>query len=261
MKVLLQSLMMMVTNDDYVCTNMKLFNSISVPMIKWEVSESKISVSEDESMLFCFSSEITSAIPYQVEVGVHSKGERAAIGKIHSYTCVKKYLLFNNIIIIYDIVAELAGDYEILSSLTFNVSANVPGEQYCVNISITDDPIFEETEQFKLSFENIIPNTSATFGSPDTICVIILDNDGRHVQILGFSKELLHLYINSIRTDVQIGFNSMTYMGSEADGMINITVSILNGTLSQELEVVIGLLTMSGTAKCKTNLCACNYWF
>lgn len=51
---------------------------------------------------------------------------------------------------------------------------------------------------------------------------------------------------------MQIGFNNNIYMVSEDDGAINITVSILNGTLAQELEIAVGILTQDDTATCKT---------
>ena len=51
---------------------------------------------------------------------------------------------------------------------------------------------------------------------------------------------------------MQIGFNNNIYMASEDDGTVDITVSILNGILSQELEIAIGILTLDDTATCKT---------
>ena len=76
--------------------------------------------------------------------------------------------------------------------------------------------------------------------------------------ILGFSKKILHLYI-FVPIAVQIGFNNMTYTGSEGDEVISVTVAILNGTLSQELVVLIGILTKEDTAKCMTVYYTCIY--
>ena len=59
-----------------------LFNSISEPEIKWNITDSEVYIYEEENTLFCFFSEIASAIPYQVEVGVRSK---TANGKIILY--------------------------------------------------------------------------------------------------------------------------------------------------------------------------------
>lgn len=52
-----------------------------MPKIKWNISYSEVSISEGGDMLFCFSNDIASAVPYQVEVGVHPKGNTAASGK------------------------------------------------------------------------------------------------------------------------------------------------------------------------------------
>lgn len=50
---------------------------------------------------------------------------------------------------------------------------------------------------------------------------------------------------------VQIGFNDKIYKASEGEGVVNITVSILNGMLSQELEITVGIVTLDGTATSK----------
>ena len=55
--------------------------SFPVPEIKWVMTDSEVSILEGEDMLFCFSNDIASAVPYQVEVGVHLKGNTAASGK------------------------------------------------------------------------------------------------------------------------------------------------------------------------------------
>ena len=50
------------------------------------------------------------------------------------------------------------------------------GEQFCIDISTTDDDIGEGTEQFELYFENL-PSEFARDGDPNVLCVNILDNE------------------------------------------------------------------------------------
>ena len=45
-----------------------------------------------------------------------------------------------------------------------------------------------------------------------------------------------------------MGFDNETYVGSEGDYVINVTVSILNGTLAQDVEVVVVFYTMDAMA-------------
>ena len=59
-------------------------------------------------------------------------------------------------------------------SITFS---SMNGEQFCIDISTTDDDISEGTEQFELYLENL-PSASALDGDPNVLCVNILDNDG-----------------------------------------------------------------------------------
>ena len=59
-----------------------------MPKIKWVKPGSEVNISEGEDISFCFSNEITSAVPYQVEVGVRYKGDTAANGK--DYYTIKR---------------------------------------------------------------------------------------------------------------------------------------------------------------------------
>ena len=61
--------------------------------------------------------------------------------------------------------------------------SSMNGEQFCIDISTTDDDIGEGTEQFELYFENL-PSASALDGDPNVLCVNILDNDGELICIL-----------------------------------------------------------------------------
>ena len=181
-----------------------------MPKIKWVKPGSEVS-SEGEDISFCFSNEIASAVPYQVEVGVRYKGDTAANGKdyyttkrqsecVHeNCTCYCSYTLhiymqrrIVNLLLIID------ADYIISSPVNFTVSAHTAEETFCVNISIVDDSILEATEQFELYFENL-PSALAISGTPDTINIDILDNDGKlnPESLIAICTDLL-IYNNNI---------------------------------------------------------------
>ena len=50
-------------------------------------------------------------------------------------------------------------------------------------MSIVDDLLAEDREQFELYFQPITPSGSATVGDPDTVCVNLEDNDSMIVAL------------------------------------------------------------------------------
>ena len=58
------------------------------------------------------------------------------------------------------------------------------GEQFCLNLSIVDDTVGEDSEQFEMYLENIIPSELATTGANDTVCITIQKNDGMYILII-----------------------------------------------------------------------------
>ena len=59
------------------------------------------------------------------------------------------------------------------------VPVNDMGEQFCLNLSIIDDTLGEDSEQFEVYFENI-PSELAIAGANDTICITIQENNGMY---------------------------------------------------------------------------------
>ena len=51
----------------------------------------------------------------------------------------------------------------------------------------------------------------------------------------------------------RIGFERERYSGREPSEVINVTVAVLAGTLSQE--VVVRIYSMDSTARCEKNIC------
>ena len=63
--------------------------------------------------------------------------------------------------------------------LSVVVPVNDMGEQFCLSLSIIDDRIAEDSEQFAVYFENI-PSEFAIAGANDTICITIQENNGMY---------------------------------------------------------------------------------
>jgi hypothetical protein len=61
------------------------------------------------------------------------------------------------------------------------VPVNDKGEQFCLTLSIIDDILGEDSEQFVMYFENITSKL-ATVGANDTICITIQENDGMYIK-------------------------------------------------------------------------------
>ena len=70
-------------------------------------------------------------------------------------------------------------DYEILlANLTVIVPVSENGSVFCIDLLIIEDAIFENEEQFEFIFQNL-PSEFATVGIIDTVCITIVDNDGK----------------------------------------------------------------------------------
>ena len=65
-----------VSNATYVVTTYKL---ILAPEVEWEIPETTIP--EGENTEVCFTTDIGTAVPYQVEIGARVKGTNPATGK------------------------------------------------------------------------------------------------------------------------------------------------------------------------------------
>ena len=74
--------------------------------------------------------------------------------------------------------AATDSDFVIYSTLNFTMSA-MTSETVCFNISVLDDLLDENLEQFEFYFE-ILPNDYATVGDPSLLLVSIVDNDGEY---------------------------------------------------------------------------------
>lgn len=71
----------------------------------------------------------------------------------------------------------------ILSPLNFTIPASELGVRRCVSFVAVDDNLaLEELEQFELYFENL-PGNFAAVGEQSSLCVNIMDNDGRYYSI------------------------------------------------------------------------------
>ena len=60
---------------------------------------------------------------------------------------------------------------------TFDVSSM--GSMLCVNITIIEDFIYEDDEQFLVIFGNL-PNSQAGVGPINQTCITIMDDDGQY---------------------------------------------------------------------------------
>ena len=73
---------------------------------------------------------------------------------------------------------ENTGDTDFLSSpITQTLEASEVGHTLCANISIIGDTLYEEDEQFLVTFGNL-PNSAAGVGQINTTTITILDDEG-----------------------------------------------------------------------------------
>ena len=85
----------------------------------------------------------------------------------------------SNLCLLSDIrhLTSTEGDYTSLTQVVIIPASSGPSTT-CFNISITDDEIVENDEEFLVSFE-IPPGTNANTGMINTTHVVIVDDDGK----------------------------------------------------------------------------------
>ena len=132
-----------------------------------------------------------------------------------------------------------AGPY----SLTFSVGST----RACAEIGIPDDPDPEGDETVTIS---IPPSSDVTPPTPTTLTIV---DDGTCTSCF-FLKQIEEaakatIFVSSLLPDVVIGFEETVYTVEGDEGQVELTVSVLDGQVSQS--VVVQLNTRDGTAGCK----------
>ena len=64
------------------------------------------------------------------------------------------------------------------NSLTFGSGNTSNGDSQCIEVTVTDDDIFEGDQQFTVSIDSASPSSVASIGSPNSLTVTIEDNNG-----------------------------------------------------------------------------------
>ena len=73
--------------------------------------------------------------------------------------------------------AENGSDYTALSiPMTFPATTSTDEAMRCINVSITDDSVFEESETFTVTVTTT--SQQVTLGNNDTTTITITDNEG-----------------------------------------------------------------------------------
>ena len=64
------------------------------------------------------------------------------------------------------------------NSLTFGSGITSNGDSQCIEVTVTDDDIFEGDQQFTVTIDSVSPSSVASIGSPNSLTVTIEDNNG-----------------------------------------------------------------------------------
>ena len=64
------------------------------------------------------------------------------------------------------------------NSLTFGSGNTSNGDSQCIEVTVTDDDIFEGDQQFTVTVDSASPSSVASIGSPNSLTVTIQDNNG-----------------------------------------------------------------------------------
>ena len=64
------------------------------------------------------------------------------------------------------------------NSLIFGSGNTSNGDSQCIEVTVTDDDIFEGDQHFTVSIDSASPSSVASIGSPNSLTVTIEDNNG-----------------------------------------------------------------------------------
>ena len=86
------------------------------------------------------------------------------------YCCDENFIFF---------LSVLGEDFMISgNSLTFGSGNASNGDLQCIEVTVTDDDIFEGDQQFTATIDSVSPSSVASIGSPNSLTVTIEDNNG-----------------------------------------------------------------------------------
>ena len=128
------------------------------------------------------------------------------------------------------------------TALTTELTFDPDNSRRCVSIGLVDDSLLEPSEEFEVS---LTTDEEQVTVNPDRAVVTILDTDG----MIGLDSLIIFKIIFIFMTAARIGFEMETYSEREPNEVINVTVAVLGGTLSQE--VVVRIYSMDSSARCE----------
>ena len=64
------------------------------------------------------------------------------------------------------------------NSLTFGSGNASNGDSQCIEVTVTDDDVFEGDQQLTVTIDSVSPSSVASIGSPNSLTVTIEDNNG-----------------------------------------------------------------------------------
>ena len=125
----------------------------------------------------CFSTNAGHTDPISVTITPVMKGVDAPAASncylLQDMTIPKHFAILS-------ILSLLPGDSDFDSrSRMQTFEAALTGSMLCVNITIIEDSIYEDDEQFLVTFGNL-PNSQAGVGSITQTCITIRDDDGQY---------------------------------------------------------------------------------
>lgn len=128
----------------------------------------------------------------------------------------------------------------VATDVTFPPASQLPR---CVDISISDDSILEEDEEFLVEL-----SSSSVMQLVDTVTVVITDNDGKAIIDLRISLISPFYYVNS--TEVTVEFEQQTFTVREEDIFVE-TCLVLTGTNDIPVSVMLSTNIVPNSAQSK----------
>ena len=141
-------------------------------------------------------------------------------------------------------------------NISIDLTLNISSTTQTVMVPILNDMVPENLEYFSLA---LMSNDPAVTLNPATVYINVVDDiDGRFkppsiLLSATCANTLLRLF-SFLVSVITIGLNSAAYSVREGTGNVSVTLSVLAGTLGQDVTVILTTTNSTAMRECRTIL-------
>lgn len=110
---------------------------------------------------------------------------------------------FMFITILYHPFSVVGEDYTVDTATTIVYASGTSDLMRCIDITILDDDIYEENQDFSVTLQTMSPASVIVFGAPNSITKTIQDNNGPSLKLSTAQSIAIHVHTLSLCASLQ----------------------------------------------------------